>query len=276
MRALAAIAVPLLLFAATLLGGARLLDLELLPADASSRASSEAPAAPRATAKNRGSRLKAIKGLRAKSQNRTGKDAGPSSARAPRVRLVAADMAIARNAVLRDSDLYASWNPVRVSNRDGPGCPENDADVSHLTVRGKAQSAFKSGQSLMDSRVKLFENPAQAGAYFDATFNRTVLGCIRDGIKNALRKRGLEPEVIYARFLTNPPLGARTAIYVVAYAITLSDGSKFEYPVEVLTFQVGRGVAALSFNLVPSDDGSRPCSCELDEARRVAGRLQRA
>ena len=226
----------------------------------------------RATAKKPRSRAKATKGRRVEWQ----RVATPSSARTPRVRLVAGDTAIARDAVLRETDLHASWSPVRVSNRGGPGCRENDADISDLTVTGKAHSALESGQSRMESGVKVFRNPAQAGAYFDATFNRTVLGCIRDGIKSALRKRGLEPELIYARFLTEPALGARTAIYVVAYAVTLSDGSKFEYPVELLTFQVGRAVAALDFSLIPSDEASRPCSCELDEARLVASRLDRA
>jgi hypothetical protein len=111
--------------------------------------------------------------------------------------------------------------------------------------------------------------------YFEATSNRTILRCIRDGVKGALRKAGLQPRVLYARFQKEPPIGSQTAIYVINYIITLSDGTRYEYPVDVVTFQVGRAVGAVSFSFVPSDDDSRPCSCELDEARLVASRLYR-
>jgi hypothetical protein len=195
---------------------------------------------------------------------------------APRERPVAADMAAARNAVLRSSDLSAGWKEVRASAKGGNGCPENDPDVSRFTVTGEAQSAFKGGQSRIESRVKLFANGGQAALFFEATSNQTILRCIRDGIKRTLRKAGLRPRVAYARFEEQPPVGARTAIYVVGYVLTLADGRTLDYPVDILTFQIGRAVGALSFSLVPSDDGLRPCSCELDHARVVASRVNRA
>jgi hypothetical protein len=195
-----------------------------------------------------------------------------TSRHAPRERLVAADMAIARSAVLHSSDLAPSWKRARLSPDNENGCSENDPDLSRFTVTGKARSAFRGGQSLMVSRVKLFANAGQAALYFEAISNRTILRCIRDGIKRALRRANLRPQVMYARFQEEPPIGARTAHYVIGYVITTDKGS-YEYPVDVLTFQMGRAIGALSFSFVPSDDGRRPCACELDEARLVASRL---
>ena len=74
---------------------------------------------------------------------------------------------------------------------------------------------------------------------------------------------------------TEPSIGSQTAIYLVGYSIALSDGSRWEWPVEMLTFRVGRAIGALQYIGVVSPDGSRPCQCELDEARVVASRLSR-
>lgn len=185
-------------------------------------------------------------------------------------------MRIARQAVLRLGDMQGSWHEVRPSREGGPGCAANNPDLSRFTVTGEARSAFEGGESRIESRVKLFANSGQAALFFEATSNRAGLRCIRDGVKGGLSKAGLRPRVLYARVQTEPPIGSRTANYVLGYLITLSDGSQMLYPVDVLTFQIGRAVGTVSFDLVPSDDGSRPCSCEIDEARVIVSRLARA
>jgi hypothetical protein len=189
---------------------------------------------------------------------------------------VAGDMRLAKKAVLHPHDVAAIWHPVDPGDDSGPGCPQNDPDLSRLTVTGRARSLYRtdSGAST-ESRVRLFANAGQAAAYFEATSNRTVLRCIRNGIKGWLKKNGLQPSVLYARLETEPAIGARTAIYLVSYAITISDGTRVEYPTEYLTFQIGRAVGGVSYTRVFSPDGSRPCQCELDEARLVASRLYR-
>ena len=218
----------------------------------------------------------------AQPSERLGRVARKASARrrkdphAPRERLTKADTALARKAVLRFSDMRrGTWEATRPITDGGPGCPANDPDLSRFSVTGKAASAFRGNESVIESHVTLFANAEQAALFFEATSNRAILRCIREGVKGALRKAGLQPRVVYARLEKEPPVGARTAIYVIAYVITLSDGRLFEYPVDVITFQVGRAVGAVSFNLVPSDDGLRPCACELEEARLVASRLYR-
>jgi hypothetical protein len=194
-----------------------------------------------------------------------------------RARLVKADITIARKAVLRLSDMGpGGWRRVPVSAEAGPGCAGTNPNVSRMRVTGTARSAFKGGVSQIESRVKLFTSAGDAARYFDANLNGAVLRCIRDGVRGALQRAGLRPRVVYARFQRTPRIGSRTAIYVVGYLLTLANGRKQPYPVDMLAFHVGRAVGVVSFTLVPSDDGSRPCSCELDEARLVASRLSRA
>ncbi|MEO8290462.1 MAG: hypothetical protein ABI649_05640 [Gaiellaceae bacterium] len=188
----------------------------------------------------------------------------------------ASDMRLARKAVLHPDDVAAIWHPADLGADSGPGCPQNDPDLSRLTVTGRARSLYRTDNGAStESRVKLFANAGQAAAYFEATSNRTVLLCIRNGIKGWLKRKGLQPSVLYARLETEPAIGARTAIYLVSYAITISDGTRVEYPTEYLSFQVGRAVGGVSYTMVFSPDGSRPCECELDEARLMASRLYR-
>lgn len=195
---------------------------------------------------------------------------------APRKHRVAADVAIARKAVLHAKDVGAGWHQVPLPTDKGRACPENDPDLSRFTITGEARSIFENGGGARtESRVRLFENGGQAALYFEATNNRTILRCIRDGVKGWLGRKGWKPRLLYARLETQPPIGSQTAIYLVDYVITLSDGTRQEYPVELITFQVGRAVGALQFNFIFSPDGSRPCQCELDEARLVSSRLYR-
>jgi hypothetical protein len=87
--------------------------------------------------------------------------------------------------------------------------------------------------------------------------------------------RGLKPRVRYAKLQREPAIGSQTAIYLVGYVITVSDGTRYVYPVELLNFQMGRAIGSHQYTLVFSPDGSRPCECELDEARLVSSRLSR-
>jgi hypothetical protein len=203
------------------------------------------------------------------------KNAPNQDPRAPRERLVAADMAIARSAVLQASDMQPQWRRVRPPALTGPGCPQNDPDLSRFTVTGKASSLFKASASRIETRLKVFANGSQAALYFDATWNRTVLRCVRDGVKGDLRRAGLRPRVIYARLLNEPPVGSKTVHFVIAYMLTLKDGTKQAYPLDMIAFQSGRAVGLMAFDFIPSFDGSRPCPCELDHARVVASRLSR-
>jgi hypothetical protein len=186
---------------------------------------------------------------------------------------VAADEAIARRAILHPDDVGLAWERVAATKRNPDACPENDPDLSGVTLTGEARTAFQRGSARSDVIVDVFRDPNDARLYFRGTNNRTVLRCVRDGIKGWLRSKGLKPRVAYARLEYQPAIGEQTMIYLVGYEITLSDGTRAGYPVELLTFQTGRAVGSLSYALVFSPDGSRPCQCEMQEANLVASRL---
>lgn len=197
-----------------------------------------------------------------------------SGSHEPRKRLVPADMAIARAAVLQPNDVNSIWRPIPAPLSGGHACPESNPDRSRLTITGQGRSIFKSGVgALTESRVTLYKNAGQAALSFEATNNRTYLRCIREGIKSWLQGRGLKPRVRYAKLQREPAIGSQTAIYLVGYVITVSDGTRYVYPVELLNFQMGRAIGSHQYTLVFSPDGSRPCECELDEARLVSSRL---
>ena len=202
-----------------------------------------------------------------------GKKSG-SNSHEPHKHLVPADMAIARAAVLQPNDVNSIWRPIPAPLSGGHACPENNPDRSRFTITGQGRSIFKSGVgALTESRVTLYKNAGQAALSFEATNNRTYLRCIREGIKSWLQGRGLKPRVRYAKLQREPAIGSQTAIYLVGYVITVSDGTKYVYPVELLNFQIGRAIGSHQYTLVFSPDGSRPCECELDEARLVSSRL---
>ena len=199
-----------------------------------------------------------------------------SGSHEPRKHLVPADMAIARAAVLQPNDVNSIWRRIPAPTSGGRGCPENNPDRSRFTITGRGRSMFKAGSgALTESRVTLYANAGQAALSFEATNNRANLRCIRDGIKSWLRGKGWKPRVLYAKLQREPAIGSQTAIYLVGFVITLSDGTRVEYPVELLNFQMGRAIGSLQYTLVFSPDGSRPCECELDEARLVSSRLAR-
>src|SRR5919197_5926985 len=108
---------------------------------------------------------------------------------APATQYVDADLTIARRAVLHADDVGRIWRRVPVPVRDRNGCRENDPDLPGFTITGAARSAFQTDEGARtESEAKLFADAGHAGRYFQATNNRTVLRCIRDGIKGWLRR----------------------------------------------------------------------------------------
>jgi hypothetical protein len=260
MRLLIAVAACAILFAGALWGSAKIFPTGEPVARA-------AEANPLSTTAESAETEKAPKDVESKSG---------SGSHEPRKRLVPTDMAIAHAAVLQPNDVNSIWRPLPAPLSGGHACPENNPDRSRFTITGQGRSIFKSGVgALTESRVTLYKNAGQAALSFEATNNRANLRCIREGIKSWLQGRGLKPRVRYAKLQREPAIGSQTAIYLVGYVITVSDGTRYVYPVELLNFQTGRAIGSLQYTLVFSPDGSRPCKCELDEARLVSSRLSR-
>jgi hypothetical protein len=193
----------------------------------------------------------------------------------PRERLRRKDMKSARRAVLHQGDMNGDgWVRIRPSPEESPHrCATYNPDLSKFTITGDARSAFRGGDSYIESRAALFPNVREAERFFEARFNPRALPCIRDAIKRALLEAGLRPRVRSADYNPAPNVGEQTMVYVIEYVVT-ARGKRFLYPVDVIAFRRGRSVGSVWFAMIPSADGSRPCECEFYEARKVEARLQ--
>jgi hypothetical protein len=212
----------------------------------------------------------------------TGKPTAKSVARSeqnrrePRERLRRSDNAIARAAVLRQSDMNGDgWKRIHPSPDVPQHCASHDPDLSRFTLTGKARSAFKGSASYIESRATLLPSALEAQRYFEANFGPRALGCLRNSVKRALAKAGLQPRLLGARYEGAPNVGDQTSAYVIEYAIT-AHRKRFRYPVDIIAFRTSRAVGSLWFALIPSSDGQRPCTCEFYEARKVEARLGKA
>jgi hypothetical protein len=192
------------------------------------------------------------------------------------VRLVAADVAVAREAVLQPSDLGRDgWERIPPRSDIARSCSDG-RNLSRLTVTGMARSSFEGGLSRIESRVLVFANARQAARFVRAKSNRKVFRCLRDVLRRPLENAGLKTRLVYGRFRKTPRIGSQTAISVFGYVLRLRSGRRFEYPVNVLVFRVGRAIGAVTSVMIPSADGSRPYESELDQANRMARRLAQA
>lgn len=186
-----------------------------------------------------------------------------------RERLTASDTRIARAAVVQPRNLLPVWRRVPVSQKEGTRCSSFRPDVSAFVVSGRARSAFVlvSGYARITSSVKLFRTPVDAGRYFDVTNGPRVLRCLREGLDAGFRASHGHAHVVAARMLSAPPpVGTRTAIYTLVVSAKVAGRNEWApFPVDVVAFQSGRGIGAVSFENVAND--------KLELARAVASRL---
>jgi hypothetical protein len=204
-----------------------------------------------------------------------GGDSGHRGGRKAEKSFVARDVALARRAVLHPDDVNMDWREVPPTPTKSSACPGNRPDLSRYVITGEADRSYAGpgGDSSQEARVKIFANELQASGYFEAVNNEAVLRCVRDGIAASFRRSGAKVKVVYARLEDEPALGEQTAIYLLGLSLRGKTGVKQGYPVELLSFRRGRAVVSLGYSFVYSEDGSRPCACELNDARVVGARL---
>jgi hypothetical protein len=118
--------------------------------------------------------------------------------------------------------------------------------------------------------VKVFANSGQASEYFRLTSGQATLDCMREGVQEWLSAEGTSPELIDAKVLSGPTFGEQTAIYTFGFWLQGRNNTKYEYPVEVITFRMGRAIAALSFNFIAAKQD------EIGLSRLVAARLMQS
>jgi hypothetical protein len=189
--------------------------------------------------------------------------AGP---RDPRERHTAAGQAVARSAVLRQSDFPRGWKPDR-----RPGhvarCRYFNPDLSRLTRMGKARSAFIfSHRGEVGSNVSVFLDATQGAAAFHATTTRAFLTCATARLAKGLARSG-PVRVTFMHITAGPPLGLPSRTFRVGLRLKFR-GHSLAYRYDLSAFQADNALASVWFWCLGG-----PCRHETDYVRRVASRL---
>jgi hypothetical protein len=136
--------------------------------------------------------------------------AAPAAARHPRdprEAFTSADQARARRITLRLTDLPATWDRLPPRRLAELRCPGGDADMSDLTLTGKAISRdFNSGTTTALGGARVFRTTREAATYHRRAPKVELGRCYVE-----LFGRGLEPgdtiELVSSRVVQQPSLG---------------------------------------------------------------------
>jgi hypothetical protein len=191
--------------------------------------------------------------------------AGP---REEKQRLTKADMARARHAVVRQSDL-AAWTEMSVpADSNGPRCRGYNPDFSRFTITGKAASGFTHGAgNAVASAVELYPNASQAAGDFAEGARPSFLSCFSSKLAQQFAHSGLAVSVTSKRSSRSPHIGLRAMSWHIVFKLSVQ-GRTVPYYVDLFSFQVNRALGSVSYQSI----GKRiPRQTAL--ARLVASRL---
>lgn len=165
-----------------------------------------------------------------------------------RERLRPADMALARKATLKATDLAAGWTrmPTSPDEDDDSKCPGFDPDFSAFTITGKAESMFgRRGVGVVLSAVEVYATRAQAIGDFRTGAKPGLAKCLRHGFETAFaRSAGGRARTISSRMVRAPRVGERSAFYRLVGTLT-AQGRTIRVHMDVLAFQRGRSITVL-------------------------------
>jgi hypothetical protein len=191
---------------------------------------------------------------------------------APRKAYRPADVRRANSALLRKSDLIASFavDPKEAGVPLIPHCPDFPGDRSNVTITGQAKSAFTDGTDAMGSSSLFFKTRSDLDRYWTATVRERFVSCDAE-LYATTRREGVQAETLFASEI---PLGATGAQTAKAFRMIthLSDANAAVDRYQTMVFlRSGRGltmIRILYFN--------QPCDCYTGLARLLAQRLIRA
>jgi hypothetical protein len=177
-----------------------------------------------------------------------------------RERLTARDMTRASTVALRP--------PVPAGSGD-TRCAGFDPDFSHLTITGKARTAFAnaSGESIV-SLVEVYASKRQAVEDFTLGAKPAVARCLRTTLERAVPAAGVELRVRSSRMQSLPGVGERSAAFRLVADVSAGTVAVPLY-LDALVFQRGRTVTALLFTSVRTR-----LPGQLKLATTVAGRMR--
>lgn len=192
--------------------------------------------------------------------------AGP---RDEKERLTKADMASARRALLRQSDLSSGWKRIAIP-KSSTRCPSYNPDFSRFTITGKAHTGFMgSGGAAIASSVSIYRNGRQAAAAFELGARPALLSCITAKMVRLFAASQIRASIVSRRMSTGPRLGTLSASFRLVLRLRVGSQTS-SYHVDLLTFQVRRAIGAISFQALDSSVRN-----QIGIARRVSARLQR-
>jgi hypothetical protein len=201
--------------------------------------------------------------------------AGAADPRSETVRVRPADVALARQAVLRQSDVGPDWDrvPTRTKSSGQFACSSFRPDFSSFIVTGKASASFRltsPAGAQMDSTVAVFRKKAHAVADFRLGAKPQLAQCLAQELRRAFRSypEGVRGRLLSSKMVTPPTLGERSAAYAITAKLS-GNGTSLPVFVDVVAVQRGRSIAALVFTGVGSRVPSRQYF-----AAKIAGRLR--
>ena len=182
-------------------------------------------------------------------------------------RLTKADTALARHALLRQSDLVG-WTAVNVPPSHGPRCRSYNPDFSRFTITGRAVRGFTQGAgTAIGSAVELYPSAAQASGDFAVGTKPAFLSCFSAKLARQFAKSGLAASVASRRASRSPRIGTRSMSWHIVFRLSVA-GRSVPYYVDLYAFQVNRALASLSFQSL-----SKPIPRQAALARLMATRL---
>lgn len=144
----------------------------------------------------------------------------------PKQKLTPADQALAKAALLRQSDLGPGWigGPASTpSSLKAPVCPSLRPDYSKLTLTGHAESIFTNGNGGIQvvSDVEVWKNLAQAKQHMNALLQPKLGTCIRYALLKSVG--GTNVTILEAQRRDFPKLGDSTVHYRAPLGVKSGD-----------------------------------------------------
>jgi hypothetical protein len=149
----------------------------------------------------------------------------------PQERLVTADMAKARAAVLKRSDLAGKWASEKPAKEGDERCTGLDPDLSDLTVTGKAKSATFSRADgvVVSSESDVYETAEQARASFDRSIKPSLVRCLDESFRKGLGDAKLRVKLLTGSKAAAPRYGERSARYRAVWRLSGAGGTLKAY-----------------------------------------------
>jgi hypothetical protein len=166
-------------------------------------------------------------------------------------RLNKADMALAKRANLKLSDLAQGWKRLTSkgsSSGSGPSCPGYSPDLSRFTITGEAEASFQHPKGfVIFAAMQVFPSRTQAAADFRTAAKPSLARCLTFMFEGDFAKgAGGTATTTSSRMVKAPRIGERAAWYRLVGRLRVR-GNTAPVHMDVLAVQQGRMHGTLMF-----------------------------